>query len=140
MREVERDHLRRLVGGAIGETERKRLRVGALIGRSCVATLGVACRPERDRLGPVTDPPVVEEFLEVRAHRPVRHAQPPGDLLVGEPVRGQGQDLRLAGRQPAAPKVSSAVTALKVAVRDPAHRFITRSAENSRATLSCAYL
>jgi hypothetical protein len=70
----------------------------------------------------------------------VGHAQPLRDLLVGEAVRGERQNLRLARRQATGAEVGTAVANLKVSVSETAHRFITCSAENSRATLSCAYL
>jgi hypothetical protein len=81
----------------------------------------------------------VEQLLEVGAHRSVRHAEPLRDLLIGQAVRGERQNLRLARRQATAAEVGSAVPAAQVPVRE-SHRFITRSAENTNATLSCVYL
>jgi hypothetical protein len=82
----------------------------------------------------------VEEFLEVGAYGSVRHPQALRDLLVRKAVRGQCQDLSLAGRQPTTAEIGSAVSTVRIPVSQLAHRFITRSAKNNRPTLSCAYL
>src|SRR5438128_11803989 len=104
-----------------------------------MAILHAARGPQRDRLRSVTDPPIVEELLEMGAHRSVRDAQSLRDLLVGQAVRGQGQDLRLARRQSTRAKVGPAVPT-RITVSETAHRCITRCVENNSATLRCAYL
>src|SRR3982074_320088 len=97
-----------------------------------------ASRPEGDRLRPVTDPPIMEQLLEVGAHRPMGHPQSLGDLLIRESVRGQREDLRLARRQAAGAKID-AVASANVPVSETTQRFIPRRAEDNSARLSCAY-
>src|SRR3984893_133510 len=138
VREVERDHLGCLIGGTVDEIRREGLGVGALIGRSEMALLHAARRPQRDRLRPGTGSPARKQFLEVGAHRSVRHAQSLRDLLVGEPVRGKRQDLRLPRRQAAGAEVG-AVPTVRVTAGESWHRFITRCVENNSGTLSYAY-
>jgi hypothetical protein len=42
-------------------------------------------RPDRDCLRPVADTLILEEILEVGAHRPVAHAKSLRDLFIGQP-------------------------------------------------------
>jgi hypothetical protein len=61
----------------------------------------------------------VDEFLEMGAHGSVRYAESLRDLLVGQAVRGQRQDLRLARRQATTAEVGSAIPGRQITVREP---------------------
>jgi len=72
-------------------------------------------------------------------YRPERDAEALGDLLIGQAGCGKAKDLGLAGGDPAAPQVGLTVSSLRATTSATAHRFITRSVETNRATLSYAY-
>ena len=84
MRDIQGDHLGRLVRRTLDKTGRKRLRIGTFVRGSGLMSLGRPPRPDRDRLRSVADALIFEQILEVRAHRPVGHAKSPRDLFIGQ--------------------------------------------------------
>src|SRR5207302_7417880 len=84
VRDIERDHLRRLVGGALGKSWRKRLRVGAFVGGPSSLGLARPPGPDGDRLCPISDPALLEELLEMGPDSPVRDPQPVSNFLIGQ--------------------------------------------------------
>src|SRR5438105_8185632 len=98
VRDIQRDHLRRLVRWTLDKTGRKRLRIGTFVRGSGFMSLSRPPRPDRDRLRPVADALIHKEILEVGAHRPVADAKALRDLFIGKPGGGQVENLRLTWR------------------------------------------
>ena len=128
MRDIQGDHLGRLVRRTLDKTGRKRLRIGTFVRGSGIMSLGRPPRPDRDRLRSVADSLIHKEILEVGAHRPVGHAKSPRDLFIGQPGCRQVQNLRLPWRYArAAATPGELVTAGIVAILPPVtHGPITR--------------